>query len=137
MQTILKLFPETQSNATCANHPQRAALQLCDHCNRFLCGDCMDEAINLPARAFYYCYDAACEAAFRQMLKRMLGPTLILIPLGLLFLLSAKWDTGFGFWISIPSLVLDVKLILAYRRRQNRRKQMLAGMPTLQVSERK
>ena len=131
MESILRLFPETQTQAVCANHPQHAALQLCDHCNRFLCGDCLGEAVNLPARAFYYCFDAACEAAYQQTIKRRLLLALFLVPIVVIYFLQRDLFYFGWLFMFLPQIAQDVKLIQAYRRRQSRHKQTLADAPSL------
>lgn len=130
MQSILNLSPETHITTTCENHPNRECLQLCDHCNRFLCGDCFGEAFNWPGRAFYYCFDDACETACRNHLKRTLWPLLLFVLMIVMYFYLGERTAWFWLVIAAMSLSQDVRLLLVYWRRQTRRKQMLATPQT-------
>ena len=131
MQTTLGLFQKNQTSATCSRHPERAALQLCDHCTRFFCEDCLGEAIKRPWRTYYYCFDEACNAAYNKMTKRELWPIPVLLLVALVAALRREWDALFWLGLSLISVGQNVKLLLAYRRREAKRKQIQADATTL------
>src|SRR5438132_11945832 len=87
----LVLFQENHMNTACCHHPEREALQLCDHCDRFLCRDCLGETINRPGRTYYYCFDEACDGAYRKMIKREIWPTLLFLLLVPIFSVPFAW----------------------------------------------